>query len=331
MKKSVILDGAVEGAISYVNVVGRFTIDGASNREVQIPLNFEMPQGARPKLAIIDFTVFGKGGLKKWRANISNFSLTKEFKPLQMWEDGEKWIAKFIYDVTAIFNLITREPILRVHAIPDGILKVVQASMVIVYEDPEIGQTNYKYIVSVEPTLNFLEKWEREYNHLKSTILAPSEITAEATLRFGLCESRILIPPESPSEVEIECSAKSFEVISKEPIIPLNIMVTKETLKEAKIEINEIRVENGKVEVIIENKGEGDAEKVVVVLYDWGKIIDRKIVGEMKGGERRNIKLTVEGFERKKMEGINIRIIWSYKGVTRFIEKRVSVKGSVPG
>ncbi len=331
MKKDVVLGGSVEGVVSYVSVVGRFNIDGVSVREVKIPLNFEIPQGAKPEIAIIDFTMMGRGDLKKWRTNIANFSLTKEFKPFRMWRDEDKWVAKFVYDVTAIFNLLLKEPVLRIHALPEGLIKVVQASLVVVFNDPELGRTEYQYLVSVEPTNAFSEKWDDEYEHMKAVLFSPVEVTTESTVRFGLCESKVLIPPESPTEVEIGCKARNLEINSKEPIIPLSVMITKETVKEARIEISEVKIEGDRLTIRVNNIGDSDADKVVIVIYDWGNVLERMILSKMAGGETYEATFDLSKLNVRKLEGINVRVIWSYKGVTRFTEKRVAVKKSVPG
>ena len=331
MKRDVVLSGSIEGTVSHVNVVGRFNIDGVSVREIKIPLNFEVPQGAKPEVAIIDFTVLGKGELKKWRTNVANFSLTKEFKPFQIWKNDNKWVAKFVYDVTAIFNLLLKEPVLRISALPESLVKVVQASIVIVFSDPELGKTEYRYLVSVEPTTYFVDKWDKDFEHVKAVLLSPLEVTTEATVRFGLCESKLLIPPESPSEVEMGCKARSLEITSREPLMALSVMTTNEMIKEAKIELTEVGVKENKLVIKINNVGKGDAERVVVVLYDWGNIIDRVVLGKIGGGEEREVVFDLGRVNLRKTEGINVRVVWSYKGVTKFTDKRVSVRGSVPG
>ena len=296
-------DDEVNGWIEVVTSLGPEEVKGGAKEKVEVPLNFSLPEGTKPKSVFLDITV--SGVTDKWRVFSGDSSVTKVFKPLLQREYKDEVYSKFVFDVTPIYHIIKSDPVLRVINESNSDIKLMQASLFIIYEYPELGNFRYTYFVSLDLHKSF---WSTLNPEKSGYFYGVFKAFPRATLRVkvGECEDTLVV--EDINEVLIECNkAKSYYVESDEGSVPLSIIVASYELNLPKIKIEEATFKDGRVKVRLKNLG-GDADDVVLLAYLPGRPLARGALGRVRSGEEREASLKVN--LEKGSAGVMLRVIW---------------------
>jgi len=292
----------VKGWVETVTSLGPEEIRGGVER-AEVPLNFTLPDGVKPKKMFLDITV--SGAADKWRVFLGEFSVTKVFKPVMQKEYKGELLSKFVFDVTPISHIVVSDPTLRVINESSSSLRLLQSSLFVFYEYPELGELRYSYYVTLEPHKSFWGPLDPQRSGYFYGVFR-ARPRAEVKLKVGDCLGEFVV--EELNEVASDCErAKSYYVEASEEVIPLSFVVGSYVLKLPKIKIEEAEYSDGKVLLKLRNLGD-DADDVVVLIYVPGKPLARTSLGKLPSGDEREVELKVEA--SKGVTGAIARVIW---------------------
>ena len=307
-----VFDDEVAGNLEIVTSLKLEELVAGARERVEVPMNFKLPDGAKPKKMFLDLSV--KGESQKWRVYMGDFSITKEFKPLI----EKNNIAKFVFDITPIKHIVMEEPVLRVTNDSSKPIELMQASLLVFYEYPSVGNGHYQYFVGVEPEGSFWGPLREDRDGYLYTVMYSPEKT-KVKVKVGECEEEYEL--FDVYELSLQCpKAKSYFVDPEKEIIPLSLVVGSVLFKLPKLVIEEAKIENGVLEVAIRNDGD-DAEQVIVLVYTPGRPLMRQVLGKMEKGSEKRLKFELN--LGKGAMGVNVRAIWVKANVSDFVEKFV--------
>jgi len=308
----------VKGWTEIVTSLKAEEISAARRERVEIPLAFSLPEGAKPKRIFLDMTV--SGVTEKWRVFIGDFSVTKVFKPLLQERYGDEVLSKFVFDVTQISHIVLRDPTLKVVNENNDVIKILQSTLVVLYEYEGLGEFEYNYYVSLREHRSFWgplnpEKSGYLYGVFKG--LPKSSVS----IKVGECPSRIVV--DDVAEAALECErARSYYVESDGPFIPLSMVTGSYVLNLPRIVILEAYYKDGKVKVKLKNAGE-EADDVILLIYTLGMPLVRTSLGRLGRGEE--VEREFEVKVNKGIVGLNVRAIWIKAKLRGMSEKFVPV------
>ncbi len=307
-----------EGGAEVVTSLKVEEVAAGVRERVEVPLSFVLPEGAKPRRALLDLTV--EGETDKWRVFVSDFSLTKVFKPLIQRDYGDEALSKFVFDVTPIMHKLLSDPVLRVVNEGSSPIKLLQTTLLIFYEYEGLGEYEYSYYVSLEKGKSFWGPLNPERSGMVYGVFKAFP-TAELRVKVGDCEDKVTV--NNVDEVGVECErAKSYFVDSEDEFVPLSLLVSSYNLKLPKLIIEEANYDGKALKVKLRNDGD-DADEVLLLVYTLGTPLARKSLGPMKSGEEREEVVEVE--VSKGTVGLNVRAIWIKAKLRGTVDKFVPV------
>jgi len=306
--------GRLEGWVEVVTSLRGESVSAGTRERAEVPLNFELPQGAKPKNMYLDLTV--SGVTDKWRVFLGDFSVTKVFKPLLQRDYGDEVISKFVFDVTPIAHIVMGDPVLKVLNESGEEIKLLQSSLFVFYEYKGLGELDYSYYVSVDQHKSFWGPLDGEKSGYLYGVFKAFPKTS-LKVKVGACENGLEV--EEIDETSVECErAKAYFVEAEGPFVPLSLLTGSYVLKLPRIVIEEASYQGGRVRVRIKNLGER-ADEVIVLVYTLGTPLARERLGPLSTGEEVQRELEVK--VSKGMVGLNVRVIWIKANVRRIVEK----------
>ncbi len=309
-----VFEDDVAGNLEIVTSIKLEELVAGAREKVEVPMNFYLPEGAKPKKMFLDLSVRGES--QKWRVYMGDFSVTKEFKPLI--RNGD--ISKFVFDITPIKHIVMEEPVLRVSNDSTEPIELMQASLFVFYEYPSVGNGHYQYFVTAEPKGSFWGPLRGDKDgYLYSVIYAPEK--TKVKIKVGDCEEEQEL--FDVYEISLQCpKAKSYFVDPMKEVVPLSLVVGSVEYKLPKIVIEKAEVVDNTLRVKIRNDGE-DAEQVIILVYTPGRPLARESLGSMKKGDVKELSYQLS--LNKGFMGVNVRVIWVKANLRDFVEKFVPV------
>ncbi len=307
-----VFEDDIAGNLEIVTSIKLEELVAGAREKVEVPMNFYLPEGAKPKKMFLDLSVRGES--QKWRVYIGDFSVTKEFKPLI--REGE--ISKFVFDITPIRHIVMEEPVLRVSNDSTEPIELMQASLFVFYEYPSIGNGYYQYFVTAKPKGSFWGPLREDRDgYFYSVIYAPEKTRVK--IKVGECEEEQEL--YDVYEISLQCpKAKSYFVDPTKDIVPLSLIVGSIEYKLPRIVIENAKVEGNEVKIKIRNEGD-DADQIIVLVYVPGRPLARDVIGIMKKGDIRELSYPLN--LNKGAMGVNVRVIWVKANLRDFVERFV--------
>ncbi|UXD22521.1 hypothetical protein IPA_05780 [Ignicoccus pacificus DSM 13166] len=304
----------INGVAEIVTSLKVEEVSGNVRESVEVPLSFKLPEGAVLKEAYLDLTVSGVS--QKWRVYIGDFSLTKEFKPVLQKENGSEILSKFVFNVTPTKHVLLEEPVLRVVNTSSSAIKLLQSSLIIFYEYEGLGEAEYFYGISLDPQKTMVGSLDAQRSGMLYGVFKTSAPN-KTKVKIGDCFKETVLG--EVDELVLECDkGGGYSIEPEKPVIPLTFIAGSYQLNTPKIEISKGKYENGKLEIVVRNKG-SKADNVVLVIYSSGRILGRAELGEMDRGEEKSAAFEITA--DRNMLGVNVRAIWVKAKLRDFTEK----------
>ncbi|ALU12339.1 hypothetical protein EYM_02580 [Ignicoccus islandicus DSM 13165] len=297
-----VADIEIDGGVEIVTSLKVEDLNGESRRSTDIPLSFTIPEEASIEKMFLDLTVVGE--TRNWRVYIGDFSLTKEFKPTLSGSMGNSIIHKFIFDVTPTKHVVLSDPVLRVVNNSNSPIKVIQSSIVVFYSYKDLGQAHYYYGVSMRPFRALSGSLDPvKSGKIYSVVYSRDRNNIKA--KVGPCVSEVSFV--GTEEIELECSkGGGYALEGTSEFVPLTLVLGSFSYNLPKLTLETDRSSN-KIKIVIKNEG-SKADKVLVILYSSGAVLDRKDLGELNEGEAKELEFETGKFKDVLVMGI--RLLW---------------------
>jgi len=251
--------------------------------------------------------------MHKWKIVLDEVVLTREYKPFIETNTGNAIRALFVYDVTSAIKGC--EPTLRVVYDGRNPVRIDVASLITLHDYPNFHTyiEGYVHIESLAKQLSLTYGVPTSFTPNEGKIfLAVSAMKNDTMKVFSKEDNNSVEYPLSPgiNLVEIDLgkySAQTIDVVasSAQTIHLFNILAYSYAVY-PHIEVEELRIDDGSLHLILRNSGQESADDAMIVLLRLGTVIAQQKVGPIKEGERVEISVPLSGRYTPSL----VRIVW---------------------
>ena len=281
--------------------------------------------------ALLDIVVsIRSSSVRKWKIELSDVVLTREFKPQVCKKYSNGYVCKILFDVTPI---VKSKPLTK-----------YRVSIFYPEMNSEISLLHVGFLTLVSD-----EKVRTKYIYLNEPlVLGPGEKTSiglpfmlkEAYIKMTLTfphSSAQLVLTSNHAKIEISGYQGSLEYMNSikdvqtlvishigsgaylpKEVIVSSLLIYETNVPRPNIDISIKKLNSNKAEIVVENNGNNIATNVIVVNVAVGTVVDRKVIEQIKAGEKKNITM------KMNPDHLNIiRAIWRFKDNTYIVEKKI--------
>ncbi|MQL55152.1 hypothetical protein [Acidianus ambivalens] len=300
-------EGSINGSIEYSTLL-KSTKVSSENRELLYTFYAEK----KPVKAYIVIITETRDLTTKWRLWLNNFSLTKEFKPIDIVRVGGSYYNLNIYDVTHLTREGKNEFVVS-HSSIEGIWVHIINS-VLFYEVPEF-KTNYKLragIYLIQPSEEIeLDGEGKNYVVVRNpnkSILRVVNSTGTVTTIGGSLDS---------DEIEVKGHLSIIHESSQRSPAFLFLHYSENSITpNISINVNGKIGKDNKAVITLYNDGEVDLDRVLLNAMLNGVTIHFKSFDNIKIGQ----KINYEFFVPKK-GNVHLRIVGVKSGFRKILDK----------
>ncbi|BDC19667.1 hypothetical protein [Acidianus sp. HS-5] len=302
-------EGSINGSIEYSTLL-KATRVSSENRE----LNYAFYAEKKPIKAYIVIITEAKDLTTKWRLWLNNFSLTKEFRPIDTVKFGNSYYNLNIYDVTHLVKNGKNEFIVS-HSSFEGIwIHIINS--VLFYEVPEF-KTYYNLkagIYLIQPSEEIELNGEgRNYVVVKNpnkSILKIVNSTGTVTEIGGSLDS---------DEIEVKGHLSIIHESSQRNPAFLFLHYSENSVTpKISISIDGKVSKDNKVVITLYNDGEVDLDKVLLNAMLNGVTVHFKSFDNVKIGQKVNYEFPVP-----KKGNVHLRIVGVKSGFRKILDKDI--------
>ncbi len=251
--------------------------------------------------------------MHKWKIVLDEVVLTREYKPFIETSVGNTIRSLFVYDVTSAIKSF--EPMLRVVYDGRNPVRIDVASLITLHDYPNFHTyiEGYVHIESLARQLSLTYGIPASFTPNEGKIVLAVSAMKNDTVKIldkGTNNSMEYTLSPGINLIEIELGKHSTRTIeltagSANTIHLFNVLAYSHSIY-PRIEVEELRIDDNSLHIVLKNTGQESADDAMVVLLRLGSVIAQQKIGPIKGGEKVELSIPLGGRHTPSL----VRIVW---------------------
>ncbi|PUA33447.1 MAG: hypothetical protein B7O98_03235 [Zestosphaera tikiterensis] len=268
-----------------------------------------------------------KPRITPWKISLNDVTLSREFKPQTLLEFSDSTYALLAYEVTPIATNPGKY-LLKISSETSETLEVLQASLTGVSESMNVltAVSHYSGIVGLAPGESTAFELPDKGFSLGAylSVKTPSKNSA-LVIEHGGIKSRYanllevdeVVIKDMTTAVDDKTLKIKHEVLNNNNVGSLSVktlllsdvLIYKPLSRGPQLNLDLIKASDGRIEVLVSNEGDVNAEKPQLVLLANGRLINKYVIDKLIPGEIKNLELKLS--DNVNVSGLILRLIYN--------------------
>ncbi|MET1101128.1 MAG: hypothetical protein ABWW69_01420 [Pyrodictiaceae archaeon] len=316
-----------DGDLTYIVQFPNYILGGSSNPR-EFNTIFEAPlETLQPITALLELEILAKRSyIDRLRLWFNSIAVAREIKPMYSYKLGNEVFNKIIFNVKPLIEgRRVRQYPLRIYYDSQEEIRILKLALLLAYSAKE-SKTIASYAANSftlnpahEVTINIASA--KEMNR-RSKVRVTGYINGNGSLAIDCCGDEKRINVSGIIDIETHCLLGCGELKLKylngaTEVLISSVLAYTVLRPEPEIEIalDELREDNARI--IVSNKGNAEPDNAILMVLAAGNITYRKSLN-IPSNSHQKFEIPI-----KKGSTNIVRVIWRYRGETRFTEAKI--------